>query len=123
MGPTTKRHLPPLAARDPGEYWKRVMTIYRGAGAVILGNVLEWYDWTVYGYMEDLIADVFMDGHHTATWLVFAIPFAARPLGSVLLGWVGDTFGRAAGARSGRFREDSLWLMSSSTRSSCQFGL
>ena len=32
------------------------------AKAVILGNILEWYDWTVFGYMQDILKEVFADG-------------------------------------------------------------
>lgn len=45
----------PLARADIGEYVRRVRLLYVGSGAVILGNVLEWYDWTIYGYMEDSV--------------------------------------------------------------------
>ncbi|CAE8686846.1 unnamed protein product [Polarella glacialis] len=84
----------PLAVSDPVEYTRRVCALYASSGAAILGNVLEWYDWTVSGYMQDILRDVFLDGSQLGSWLVFAIPFGARPLGSVLLGWVGDRYGR-----------------------------
>lgn len=85
----------PLVRSNPAEYRRRVAAVYSSSVAVILGNVLEWYDWTVYGYMENLISELFMDGNSTATWLVFGVSFVARPIGSLVLGWVGDTCGRA----------------------------
>ncbi|OLQ13582.1 Glutaminyl-peptide cyclotransferase [Symbiodinium microadriaticum] len=63
--------------------------------AVILGNILEWYDWTVFGYMQDILKEVFADGSGDQAWLLFAVPFLARPFGSLVFGWIGDTCGRA----------------------------
>jgi len=99
----------PLAAREPAEYWRRVALLYAGSGAIILGNVLEWYDWTVYGYMEDVISDLFFGGKSTQAWLVFAVPFIARPFGSVVLGWVGDVLGRTVALNA------AIWGMALST--------
>ncbi|CAE7661477.1 QCT [Symbiodinium sp. CCMP2456] len=65
------------------------------AKAVILGNILEWYDWTVFGYMQDILKEVFADGSADQAWLLFAVPFLARPFGSLVFGWIGDTCGRA----------------------------
>lgn len=85
----------PLAKSNPHEYWRRVRTLYRSSLAVILGNILEWYDWTVFGYMQDILKEVFADGSADQAWLLFAVPFLARPFGSLVFGWIGDTCGRA----------------------------
>lgn len=85
----------PLAAYEPKAYWQRVRALYASSTAVILGNVLEWYDWTVFGYMQDIMKDVFGSGSGSQAWLLFAVPFLARPLGSVFFGWIGDVCGRA----------------------------
>ncbi|CAK9097667.1 unnamed protein product [Durusdinium trenchii] len=84
-----------MAAVEPAEYWSRVRALYASSCAVILGNVLEWYDWTVFGYMQDIMKHVFGSGSGEQAWLLFAVPFLARPLGSVLFGWIGDACGRA----------------------------
>lgn len=107
--PTSGKGPTPLAYSDPVEYLRRVEVLYRNSGPVILGNVLEWYDWTVYGYMEDVITEVFMHGSQTTTWLVFAVPFVARPLGSVLLGWLGDGSGRTVALKA------AIWGMAITT--------
>lgn len=99
----------PLARADFAAYRRRVRVLYCSSGAVILGNVLEWYDWTVYGYMEDLISELFMEGRHTATWMVFGLSFLARPVGAVLLGWVGDRWGRSVSLNI------AIWGMAAST--------
>ncbi|CAE7721629.1 proP [Symbiodinium pilosum] len=85
----------PLAKSNPREYWRRVRTLYRSSLAVIVGNILEWYDWTVFGYMQDILKDVFVSGSGQQAWLLFAVPFLARPFGSLVFGWIGDTCGRA----------------------------
>jgi MFS transporter, MHS family, proline/betaine transporter len=67
--------------------------------ASFIGNVLEWYDFTVYGYFAVALgASFFPTDDPVASTLaafgVFAVGFLARPLGGVLFGYVGDRFGR-----------------------------
>lgn len=67
----------------------------------MIGNGLEWYDYALYGQMAWLLAKLFFpEGDPTvqllATYGVFAAGFVVRPLGAVLFGWIGDTYGRKA---------------------------
>jgi MFS transporter, MHS family, proline/betaine transporter len=67
------------------------------AGAV--GNVLEWYDFALYGYFAPVFAAIFFPSEQPSVSLlsafgVFAIGFLARPLGALLFGYIGDTVGR-----------------------------
>lgn len=65
------------------------------AGAV--GNVLEWYDYAVYGYLATTIGEVFFSDSSTALLLTFAtfgVGFVFRPLGSIVFGHIGDAIGR-----------------------------
>jgi MHS family proline/betaine transporter-like MFS transporter len=69
------------------------------AGAV--GNVLEWYDFGLYGLFAPILAPLFFPAHDRIASLIgvyggFAIGFAARPLGGAVLGHVGDRVGRRA---------------------------
>ncbi|MGB9367460.1 MAG: MFS transporter [Xanthobacteraceae bacterium] len=71
----------------------------RAVSAAVIGNVLEWYDFAVYGYVATFIAtNLFPPGNETkallATFLTFGIGFLARPLGGIVIGWVGDKYGR-----------------------------
>lgn len=84
----------PLARSSPGEYMRQMKALYSNSGGVILGNVLEWYDWGVYAYLSTYITKLFFTDNSSATWLVFVISFIARPFGAILLGWIGDKFGR-----------------------------
>jgi MHS family proline/betaine transporter-like MFS transporter len=73
----------------------------RTALAGLIGNVLEWFDFAVYGYfVSDIGSQFFPQSSHTAQGLlsfgVFALGFVARPVGSIVLGQVGDRIGRRA---------------------------
>jgi MHS family proline/betaine transporter-like MFS transporter len=73
----------------------------RTALAGLIGNVLEWFDFAVYGYFSSTISKQFFPESSPAAqellgFAVFAIGFAARPFGSLVLGLVGDRIGRRA---------------------------
>jgi MFS transporter, MHS family, proline/betaine transporter len=75
--------------------------IRRVIAAGMIGNVLEWYDFAIYGYFAATIGRQFFPREDTVTQLlsafgVFAIGYLMRPLGGVLVGHIGDTFGRRA---------------------------
>ena len=67
--------------------------------AGMVGNVLEWYDFVVYGFLAGIIGKLFFpSGDPTVELLksfaVFAVGFLARPLGAVFFGFLGDKIGR-----------------------------
>src|SRR5581483_11546595 len=69
--------------------------------AAVVGNVLEWYDFAVYGYLATLIAkNFFPPGDELAallaTFAAFGVGFVVRPLGGIIVGRIGDTRGRKA---------------------------
>ncbi len=71
----------------------------RVVAATIAGNVLEWYDFAVYGYFAAAIGRQFFPGSDPTVSLiaalgVFAAGFLARPLGGILFGHVADRIGR-----------------------------
>src|ERR1043166_9207397 len=73
----------------------------RTALAGLIGNVLEWFDFAVYGYFaSDIGRQFFPQSNATAQQLlafaVFALGFFARPVGSLALGTIGDRIGRRA---------------------------
>ncbi|MEC3860396.1 MFS transporter [Mesobacterium sp. TK19101] len=64
------------------------------------GNVVEWYDFALYGYLAGVIAPVFFPSDDPtagliATYGIFAAGFLMRPLGAAVFGWFGDRYGRA----------------------------
>jgi len=67
------------------------------AGAI--GNVLEWYDFGLYGLFAPILAPLFFPAHDRVASLIgayagFAIGFAVRPLGGAVFGDLGDRLGR-----------------------------
>ena len=71
----------------------------RNVVAGTVGNVLEWYDFAVYGYLAPIIGKVFFPADDpTASLLaafgVFAVGFLSRPIGGMIFGHFGDKIGR-----------------------------
>lgn len=71
----------------------------RAVGAATLGNVLEWYDYTIYGFLVPVMAPVFFPDVSRvvavlASFGVLGVGFVARPLGGLLFGLWGDRYGR-----------------------------
>eukprot|EP00970_Alexandrium_tamarense_P009175 scaffold1812_cov181-Alexandrium_tamarense.AAC.7 len=70
----------------------------RSTIASVAGNVLELYDFAIYGYFSDIIGYNFFppsNDESTAiieSFLVFGGAFFVRPVGGVLMGYVADTF-------------------------------
>jgi len=67
--------------------------------AGVIGNVVEWYDFALYGYLAAVIGRLFFPGEDPsasllASYGVFAAGFVMRPLGATVFGWLGDTIGR-----------------------------
>lgn len=67
--------------------------------AGIIGNILEWYDFSVYGYFAVSIGHHFFPSGNPTTSLlaafgVFAAGFFMRPAGAVLFGHIGDSWSR-----------------------------
>ncbi|WP_134727786.1 MFS transporter [Amycolatopsis nivea] len=67
-----------------------------GLGA---GNAMEWFDWNVYATFASFFAAQFFNAHSAvsallSTLAVFAVGFAARPIGGWVFGWIADRKGR-----------------------------
>jgi MHS family proline/betaine transporter-like MFS transporter len=77
------------------------MSPQRAITAAGIGNVLEYYDFGVYGFLATVIARKFFPGTDEvasllATFAAFGVGFLARPLGGIVLGRMGDVRGRKA---------------------------
>ncbi|HEY7612646.1 MAG TPA: MFS transporter, partial [Gemmatimonadales bacterium] len=73
--------------------------VRRGVIAGVAGNVLEWYDFALFGFFAvQLGAHFFPSGNPTVSLLAafgtFAAGFLMRPVGGALFGWIGDRYGR-----------------------------
>ena len=70
--------------------------------AATIGNVLEWFDFVVYGFFAVTIAEVFFPTHDPTvsllvTWGAFGLAYFVRPLGAIVVGSYTDRAGRKAG--------------------------
>jgi MHS family alpha-ketoglutarate permease-like MFS transporter len=73
--------------------------VRRGLLGLGLGNALEWYDWMIFGLLSAFIGPSFFPSSDPVTATlgalsVFAVGFAFRPLGGILLGTLADRVGR-----------------------------
>ena len=64
-----------------------------------IGNVLEWYDFAVYGFLAPVMSLLFFPSDNAMTALIktygiFAAGYLMRPLGGILFGYIGDRKGR-----------------------------
>jgi MFS transporter, MHS family, proline/betaine transporter len=69
--------------------------------ASLLGNILEFYDFTIYSIFAIEIGATFFAQYDPISQtilslLVFSIGFIARPIGGILFGHLGDKYGRKA---------------------------
>jgi MFS family permease len=67
--------------------------------AAAVGNVIEWYDFYIFGSLAAILAVKFFEKSHPvaaflSTVAIFSIGFLIRPLGAFLFGWLGDKVGR-----------------------------
>jgi len=67
----------------------------------LIGNVMEWYDFAVYGYFAAILGKLFFPSSDPGLSLIasfgaFAAGFLMRPLGGILFGRIGDSLGRQA---------------------------
>lgn len=67
--------------------------------AATFGNVVEWYEWSVYAVFAPFVAAALFDDSDPvsallATFAVFAAGFLMRPVGGIVFGWIADRHGR-----------------------------
>ncbi|MBM3468029.1 MAG: MHS family MFS transporter [Alphaproteobacteria bacterium] len=70
----------------------------------LLGNVLEYFEYAIYGFLAPTLAlHFFPDSNPTTaliqTFGVFAVGSLAKPIGALIFGYLGDTRGRRATLR------------------------
>jgi len=81
-----------MAAQIPPNF-RRVITAAAG------GNVIEWYDFYIFGSLATILSVKFFEKSHPvaallSTIALFTAGFLVRPLGALLFGWLGDRVGR-----------------------------
>ena len=63
------------------------------------GNVIEWYDFYIFGSLATILSVKFFEKSHPvaallSTIALFTAGFLVRPLGAFVFGWMGDRVGR-----------------------------
>ena len=86
---------------EPPQSLERKKKAKKATAVAAFGTFIEYYDFSVFGYVAATLAVVFFPGDDPtaallSTLLVFAAAFAARPIGAVFFGWLGDRKGRRA---------------------------
>jgi MFS family permease len=81
-----------MAAHVPQNF-RRVITAAAG------GNVIEWYDFYIFGSLAAILSVKFFEKSHPvaallSTIALFTAGFLVRPLGAFVFGWLGDVVGR-----------------------------
>ena len=81
-----------MADRIPKNF-RKVITAAAG------GNVIEWYDFYIFGSLATILAVKFFDKSNAiaallSTIALFTAGFLVRPLGAFVFGWLGDMVGR-----------------------------
>lgn len=79
--------------------FKKKNLYYKILPTTVIGNALEFYDFTLYAIFAATIGKLFFPlGNPTASliasWGTFAIGFMMRPLGAIIFGSLGDKYGR-----------------------------
>src|SRR5262245_54907428 len=67
--------------------------------AASVGNIIEWYDFYIFGSLAAILAVKFFEKSHPvaaflSTVAIFSVGFLIRPLGAFFFGWLGDKVGR-----------------------------
>jgi MHS family alpha-ketoglutarate permease-like MFS transporter len=73
----------------------RLKTIFGGS----IGHFIEWYEWSIYGLLAGIFASQMFPAHDelaslVASFAAFAIGFAGRPIGALVLSPMADKYGR-----------------------------
>src|SRR5213593_1826242 len=82
-----------MPAKVPPKELRRVVI------AASVGNIIEWYDFYIFGSLATILSVKFFDKSHPvaallSTIALFTAGFLVRPLGAFVFGWLGDRVGR-----------------------------
>ncbi|APS49382.1 MFS transporter [Piscirickettsia salmonis] len=67
--------------------------------AIVLGTILQWYQFSLYAVLSPIIAVSFFPKNQPyialiSTWLTFGLAWLFSPLGGIIFGYIGDKYGR-----------------------------
>jgi len=75
------------------------MSFSKIVGSASIGNILEYYDFLLFVYLAPHISSLFFPPGDNLSALIaglgiYALGYFMRPLGAILFGYIGDTYGR-----------------------------
>jgi MHS family proline/betaine transporter-like MFS transporter len=78
---------------------KKIHSDKKTITAAMSGNILEYYDFTLFVYLTPIIGPLFFPSEDKVISLIaglgtYALGYFIRPLGGIFFGYIGDTFGR-----------------------------
>jgi MFS family permease len=81
-----------MAERIPANFRRVIL-------AAAAGNIIEWYDFYIFGSLATILSIKFFEKSHPvaallSTIALFTAGFLVRPLGAFVFGWLGDMVGR-----------------------------
>ena len=85
-----------MAMAQAAQIPKNFRTVITAAAG---GNVIEWYDFYIFGSLAAILSVKFFEKSHPvaallSTIALFTAGFLVRPLGAFVFGWLGDRVGR-----------------------------
>lgn len=75
------------------------MKKYKWFFVPLVGNIFEWYEFAIFSSLSTIIGKIFFNNNDqfsaTASgFLIYGIAYLARPVGTLIFGYLGDRFGR-----------------------------
>jgi MHS family proline/betaine transporter-like MFS transporter len=88
-----------VTGTEPAQHTVDPATMRRSVAAAAVGNLVEWYDFGVYGFLAATVGAIFFPATDPtvsllAAFAAFAAAFVVRPLGALVFGPLGDRVGR-----------------------------
>ena len=89
-------------ARDHAPNFRHARTMQRRAAtASLIGSVIEWYDFFIFGTAAALVFPKLFfpnaaGGSVASSFFTIFVGFLARPIGALIFGHIGDRLGRKA---------------------------
>ncbi|NIF21526.1 MFS transporter [Candidatus Pantoea multigeneris] len=89
----------PLTVNSASDQHTGSKALKRVVVAAMAGSFIEWFEFSVYGYMAAVMGKIFFTNAAPAVQLIasfatFAVAFIARPVGGMVFGIIGDKIGR-----------------------------
>ena len=75
-------------------YWSQIWSFTKANRSIVMGCVLDGFEWYSYAYVTSDIAKAIFNGSDTMSWVGWAVPHIIAPFGAAAFGTVADSSGR-----------------------------